>query len=119
MSREKENEVNPMENLAKFIQGMVPAEEIKKSISEDKKFVDSITANVVTQLIAKGYVEDKLLSKDETMEIIGIKNVHILYKLAKDKKNPLIPVRIHETAHPKFKLSDVNRYIGNLQAVRK
>lgn len=94
-------------------------DEVKKNLTEDKRFIDRISVTVADQLLRKGYVEDRLLSRHETLEILGLKNYSILIKLKDNKKNPLIPVRLHETAHPKWRLSDVNRYIGNLQAVRK
>ena len=94
-------------------------EEVKKNLTEDARFIDRLSVTVAEQLLKKGYVEDRLLNRTETLEILGLKNYAILLKLKDNKKNPLLPVKLHETAHPKWRLSDVNRYIGNLQAVRK
>lgn len=105
-----------LDKLAEGIREMLPSEdELKKSFSEDKKFIEKLSVTVAEQLISKGYIDDRLLTLTQTLEVLGLKNRSILLKLRDNKKNPLVPVKIHENAHPKWRLSDINRYIGNLQ----
>lgn len=112
------NETNNRElagKLQEIIQGLIPEEKVKTSLAGDKNFLDNLSNQVVEKLVAQGFIEDKLLSQKEAMAILGIKTVATFNKLRYKKKNPLLPTRIHDSGHPKYRMSDINKYIRSLK----
>ena len=101
--------------LQEIIEGLIPEEKVKSSLAGDAAFMDSLSSQVVEKLIAQGYVEDKLLSQKEAMNLLGIKTVVTFSKLKYRKKNPLTPIRVHDNGRPKYRRSDINKYIRSLK----
>ena len=101
--------------LQTIIEGLIPEEKVKSSLSGDKAFMDALSKEVLERLVAEGYIEDRLLDQKEAMALLGIKSVITLNKLRYQKKNPLVPIRLHPTGFPKYRTSDINRYIRSIK----
>ena len=101
--------------LQAIIEGLIPEEKVKNSLSGDKTFMESLSREVLERLVAEGYVEDRLLDQKEAMKLLGIKSIMTLNKLRHNKKNALIPIRLHPNGHPKYRTSDINRYIRGMK----
>ena len=114
MSNDKQNR-ELAGKLKEIIEGLIPEDKVKASLAGDKQFLEGLSSQVVEKLIAQGYVEDRLLSQKEAMALLGIKTVATFGKLKYKKKNPLVPIRVHDNGRPKYRTSDINKYIRSLE----
>jgi len=77
----------------------------------DKGLMATITENVISELLERGLIADKLLTPIEAMEMLQIKHRHTLKKYMDKGLHPIYP---HKNARPRYRLSDVSRYIRML-----
>jgi hypothetical protein len=103
------------DRLREVLHGYLSEDKMKATLSNDPAFIKKLSQEVVERLIDEGYIEDKLLSLSETMALLGIKSRITMYKLRHAKKNPLVAVQMHANSRPKYRMSDINRYIKNLK----
>jgi len=99
------------ESLEAFLDNLKDAGQVRKSLINDPGLMKAITENVISELIRKGLMEDKLLTPVETMSLLDIKHRETLKKY-RDKG--LTPVYPHENSRPRYRLSDVNQFLRRL-----
>jgi len=107
---------NKNEMIGQLLKELASGEEVKQKLSSDPEFISSLSNGVATELLEKGYIEDRIFTKEQTMTMLGIKSPHLFKKLCEQKKNPLTGVRMHENGHTKYRLSDINRYLSRLKS---
>ena len=95
--------------MQEFFKKLLPTHELKASLSKDSLFIKELSDRIVQRLLDDGLIEDRLISMPEAMERLGIKTHFTLRNI-----KALKPIRRTKNAHPKYKLSDINRYISQL-----
>jgi hypothetical protein len=83
-------------------------------VVNDKEFIESLSNKVADKLLERGIIEDKILSVEETLTLLGIKSRITLKRLS---ENGLSPVYLRANSLPKYRLSDVNRYLNELTPI--
>jgi hypothetical protein len=102
------------QNLTKLLTELLPLAQIRGSVVNDKEFIESLSNKVADKLLERGIIEDKILSVEETLTLLGIKSRITLKRLS---ENGLSPVYLHANSLPKYRLSDVNRYLNKLTPI--
>jgi hypothetical protein len=102
------------QNLTKLLTELLPLAQIRGSVVNDKDFIESLSNKVADKLLERGIIEDKILSVEETLTLLGIKSRITLKRLS---ENGLSPVYLRANSLPKYRLSDVNRYLNELTPI--
>ncbi len=102
--------------MAEMVRSLVPVEELKGQVVADQDVINILADRVSDALLQRGVIKDELFTVEETMKMLAISSRNTLRKLT---DHGLTPVYQHPNSRPRYRLSDITRYLNNLNHDRR